>query len=214
VTWSDFFLICFLVGFVLSLLSFLAGALHLPVHHHGAGHMFGHHAAGAGHGMAHGAAGHAAPAGSAAAGSRLSSGGRAGISPINFSTATAFLAWFGGVGYLMTRYYGAALLMALAGAVTSGVIGAAVVFWFFAKVMLPHETHLDPADFDMVGVLGVVTSTIRADGVGEISFSQGGTRRASPARSEGGKAIDKGSEVVVSRYERGVAFVRRFDELV
>jgi hypothetical protein len=87
-----------------------------------------------------------------------------------------------GVGYLMTRYYGAALLLALGGAMTSGVIGAAVVFWFLAKVMLPHETHLDPADFDMVGVLGTVTSTTRADGVGEISFSQGGTRRASPAR--------------------------------
>ena len=211
-TWSDFFLICFIVGFVLSLLSFLAGALHLPVHYYGLGHLFGHH--GGGHGMAHGAAGHTVPAGAAASGSRLSSSAHPGISPINFSTATAFLAWFGGVGYLMTRYYGAALLMALGGAVTSGVIGAAVVFWFFARVMLPHETHLDPADFDMVGVLGTVTSTIRADGVGEISFSQGGARRASPARSEGGNAIEKGCEVVVSRYEKGVAFVRLFDEMV
>ena len=212
-TWSDFFLICFLVGFVLSLLSFMAGALHLPIHHHGAGHLFGHHAGG-GHGMGHGAGGHAAPAGTAVAGSRLDSGSRSGISPINFSTATAFLAWFGGVGYLLTRYYAAAVLVALSGALLSGVAGATAVFWFFAKVMLPHETHLDPADFDMVGVLGTVTSTIRADGVGEISFSQGGTRRASPARSDGNKLIEKGAEVIVSRYEKGVAFVRPFDEMV
>ena len=209
--WSDFFLICFIVGFVLSLLSFLAGALHLPVHHHGVGHLFGH--AGGGHGVGHASVGHSPPPSPAAAGVRAGSGSRAGMSPINFSTATAFLAWFGGVGYLMTRYYGAALLMALTGAVTSGLIGAAVVFWFFAKVMLPHETHLDPADFDMLGVLGVVTSTIRPDGVGEISFSQGGTRRASPARSEGGKSIERGAEVVVSRFDRGIAFVRPFDEM-
>ncbi len=28
-TWSDFYLLCFLVGFLLSVLSFLAGAVHL-----------------------------------------------------------------------------------------------------------------------------------------------------------------------------------------
>lgn len=213
-TWSDFFLICFIVGFVLSLLSFLSGALHLPVHHHGAGRLFGHHAAGA-HGAGHGPSPGVAHGGAVAAGSRLASGGqRSGISPINFSTATAFLAWFGGVGYLMTRYYGAALLVALGGSLAAGVIAATAVFLFFAKIMLPHETHLDAADFDMVGVLGTVTSSIREGGTGEISYSQGGTRRASPARSEDGKLIEKGSEVVVSRYEKGIAFVRPFDEMV
>jgi hypothetical protein len=212
VTWSDFFLICFLVGFVLSLLSFMAGALHLPIHHHGAGHLFGHHAGG-GHGPAHAGGAHGAAA--ASAGTHLASGDqRGGVSPINFSTATAFLAWFGGVGYLLTHYYAATVVVALSGGLLSGMAGATAVFWFFAKVMLPHETLLDPADFDMVGVLGTVTSPIRADGVGEIGFSQGGTRRASPARSDGNKAIEIGVEVIVSRYEKGVAFVRPFDEMV
>src|ERR1700738_2894030 len=46
-TWSDFYLFCFIVGFALSVLSFFAGAvhihlpfkMHLPFHlaHHGAG---------------------------------------------------------------------------------------------------------------------------------------------------------------------------------
>jgi hypothetical protein len=44
-------------------------------------------------------------------------------------------------------------------------------------------------------------------------FSQAGTRRAAPARSEDGVAIAKGIEVVVTRYERGIAYVRPWEEL-
>ena len=48
-TWSDFYLVCFLIGFALSVLSFLAGAvhlhvpfkLHLPFHWHHDGLRFG-----------------------------------------------------------------------------------------------------------------------------------------------------------------------------
>ena len=32
-TWADFYLVCFLVGFILSLLSFLAGSLHVHLPH-------------------------------------------------------------------------------------------------------------------------------------------------------------------------------------
>jgi hypothetical protein len=65
----------------------------------------------------------------------------------------------------------------------------------------------------MVGVLGKVSSDIRPTGTGEIIFSQAGARRASPARSENEGPIAKGTEVVVTRYERGVAYVRPWDEL-
>ena len=46
-TWSDFYLLCFLLGFSLSVLSFLAGAVnfHLPFHIHPPFHG-GHHAGG------------------------------------------------------------------------------------------------------------------------------------------------------------------------
>ena len=65
-TWSDIYLLCFLVGFSLSVLSFLAGAvhihlpfkMHLPFHggHAGGGHVGGHfggNAAGHGHALGH-----------------------------------------------------------------------------------------------------------------------------------------------------------------
>jgi len=79
-------------------------------------------------------------------------------------------------------------------------------------VLLKHDRALDPHDFEMVGVVGTVSSPIREGGTGEIVFSQEGVRRCAGARSEDGRAIAKKAEVVVTRYERGIAYVRVWDE--
>jgi len=181
-TWETFYLVCFLVGFFLSLLSFLAGShLHLPrgLHVH------------VGHG-----------------------GGKSGQgSPINFATLTAFLTWFGGTGYLLTKYSGVWALLALFLAFVTGVGGAAAVFWFLIKFLLKHDYELDPADYDMIGVLGRISSIVRESGTGEMIYSQNGARRAASVRSDTGEAIPKGVEVIVTRYEKGIAYVRLWDEL-
>jgi hypothetical protein len=65
----------------------------------------------------------------------------------------------------------------------------------------------------MIGVLGTVSSNIRPSGTGEMIFSQAGARRAAPARSDDDVEIVKGTEVVVTRYERGVAYVRCWEDL-
>jgi membrane protein implicated in regulation of membrane protease activity len=96
----------------------------------------------------------------------------------------------------------------------SGIGAAAVVFWFVAKVLIEREAPLDPADYEMVGVLGKLSIPIRAGGTGEVIYSQEGTRRVAGARSEDGAAIPKGTEVVVTRYEKGIAYVRLWDEFV
>lgn len=185
-TWETFYLFCFCVGFLCSLLSFLAGSSHLHPH------------------LPRGA--HAHPGHGA--------GGKGGqTSPINFGTIAAFLAWFGGTGYLLSRYSSVWALLALGLAVLSGLIGAAVVFWFLFKVLLKHDRDLDPADYEMVGVLGRLSSTVRENGTGEMVFSQDGVRRAASARSEDGQPIAKGVEVVVTRYERGIAYVRTWEEI-
>jgi membrane protein implicated in regulation of membrane protease activity len=188
-SWSDFYLICFAFGFVLSLLSLLGSMdLHLP-HFHlhiGAGH------------------GHAAHSG----------GGHGGeISPVNFGTIAAFFTWFGGAGFLITRFSSFWFLVGLAVAGASGLVGAAIMFYFVAKVLIQKDEDLNPADYDMIGVLGKVSGEIRPTGTGEIIFSQAGSRRASPARSDDEALIAKGTEVVVTRYERGVAYVRPWEEL-
>ena len=191
-TWSDFYLICFLVGFSLSALTLLAGSvhLHLPhVHMHGGGLHAGGHGA-------------------------TARGGQPGqLSWLNFGTIAAFLAWFGGTGFLLEWHYHVSVLIALGVAVLSGVGAAALVFWFLARVLMANETALDAADYEMVGVLGKLSIPIREGGTGELIYSQQGTRRVAGARSEGGIAIAKGTEVVVTRYEKGIAYVRPWEEM-
>jgi membrane protein implicated in regulation of membrane protease activity len=184
-SWETFYFGCFLIGFFFSLTAVLSGSAHLHLHL-----PRGWHAP-----VAHGSA-------------RVK-----GDSPFNFGTAAAFLAWFGGTGYLLTRYSSLWALVALALAFVSGMAGAAAVFWFVFKVLLKHERDLDPADFEMIGVLGRVSSRVHAGGIGEMIFSQNGLRRAASIRSEDGQPIAKGVEIVVTRYEKGVAYVRPWEEI-
>jgi membrane protein implicated in regulation of membrane protease activity len=135
------------------------------------------------------------------------------VSPFNLFTIAAFLAWFGGTGYLLTRFSSIWFFMGLVWSVIAGFIGAGLVFLFMSKVLISKEENMDPADYDMVGVLGRISSPIREGGTGEIIYSQAGTRRTCGARSEEGSAIAKGDEVVVTRYEKGIAYVRRWEEM-
>src|SRR5271157_2369233 len=162
-TWAMFYLVCFVIGVTLSVLSFLGGSFHLPhVHLH------------LPHGGAH------------VAGGAHAAGGTGSEMPfVNFGTITAFLAWFGGTGYLLTRYSSLVVAGVLTLAIVAGLVGAMIVFWFLAKVLLKHDVELDPADYERVGVLGRISSPIRAGGTGEI----------------------------VTRYEHGIAYVRRWEEM-
>jgi hypothetical protein len=201
--WPDFYLICFAVGFCFSFFSFVfggtrTGRLHLPhVHAPGAHVISSAHNAGA--------ASITAPA------PHPSQGG--GVSPFNVPTLTAFLAWFGGTGYLLTRYSGLWVGFELLIAASGGLAGGAIVFLFLSKVLISGEENMDPADYEMVGVLGRVSSPIRAGGTGELIYSQAGTRRVCGVRSEDGSPIAKGAEVVVTRYEKGLAYVRLWSEM-
>ena len=87
------------------------------------------------------------------------------------------------------------------------------MFLFLSRVLLSHEESMDPADYEMTGVLGRISVPIRENGTGEIIYSQAGTRRTCGARGEEGKAIAKGAEVVVTRYEKGIAYVRLWAEM-
>lgn len=215
--WSDFYLICFAVGFCFSFFSFVFGSarlgrLHLPhFHAHGGPHLpvahgpAAHASTGGGHApAAHGPAPHDASDANQPSG---------GISPFNFVTVTAFLAWFGGTGYLLTRFSTVWVGLGLLFSVVSGLVGGGIIFLFFSKVLMSDEENMDPADYEMVGVLGKLCVPIRAGGTGEILYSQVGTRRVCGARSEDGSAIGKGVEVVVTRYEKGIAYVRLWSEM-
>jgi hypothetical protein len=211
-TWSDFYLICFAVGFCFSFFSFIFGGsrfgkLHLP-HFHGPAHLPATHGP-----VVHGPAanGHVpAPQGNGDS-AHVHHGGT--VSPFNPPSIAAFLAWFGGAGYLLTRFSGVWGGLILSLSVLSGLVGGAIIFFFLTKVLMSDEECLNPADFEMVGVLGKLSVPIRQGGTGELIYSQMGTRRVCGARSDNGSAIAKGTEVVVTRYEKGIAYVRLWSEL-
>jgi membrane protein implicated in regulation of membrane protease activity len=136
-----------------------------------------------------------------------------GTAAVNGFTIAAFLCWFGGAGYLLERYGGLTTVVILIFAVLSGWAASMVIVWFLARVLAPHDKSLTAEDTEMTGVIGRVSGTIRSEGTGEILFSQNGARRSSPARSDTGQPIARDREVVVMRYERGIAYVRCWDEL-
>jgi membrane protein implicated in regulation of membrane protease activity len=138
---------------------------------------------------------------------------RSGVSPFNPPSLAAFLAWFGGTGYLLTRFSSVWVGLGLVLSIASGLVGGAIIFLFLSKVLISDEENMDPADYEMVGVLGKLSISIREGGTGELIYSQAGTRRVCGARSEEGSAIAKGTEVVVSRYEKGIAYVRPWEEV-
>jgi membrane-bound ClpP family serine protease len=184
-SWPQIFLGCFVVGFVLSALSFAFGIVDMHVDFPWETHVH----VGSGHGAMH------------------------GLGPINFATITAFVAWFGGAGYLLITQFRWLTIPALVAAVPVGLTGAAIVFLLMAKVLWSPRENMQLADYHMIGVLGRLTQPIRAGGIGEMVYTQGGTRKSCGATSADGTPIEKGTEVVVTAYERGIASVKRWSDL-
>jgi hypothetical protein len=123
-----------------------------------------------------------------------------------------FLCWFGAAGYLLTRHGSFVAGVVLVLAAVCGTVGGTIIFLFLTRVMLPHERELTADETEVVGVVGRVSSPIRAGGTGEIVYEQLGAVRSAPARSENGDPIQKQEEVYVLRYEKGIAYVKRWEE--
>src|SRR6202142_2499576 len=119
-TWADFYLTCFAVGFLLSAISFIAGGMrwHLHLPHFPHGHLGGGHV-----GTGHTPVGH----GAASNGATPHAGHPAPVSPFNFVTLTAFLAWFGGTGFLITRFSSIWFALGLLISLGAGLFGAGIV---------------------------------------------------------------------------------------
>ncbi len=106
----DVYLLCFAVGVLWSLATLLLGGLHVGHIGHGQG-MHAHHGGAVRQGH-HGGSGHLA-------------------AMVNPSCAAIFLAWFGGIGYLLTRHSGLAFWGNLGIAGAAGLSGA----WLLAAFL-------------------------------------------------------------------------------
>ena len=179
---NTFYLTCFTLGFVLSILAAFTGLGRLHF-----GHVHFHTHAHVRHGGS--------------------------FSAINGFTLPAFLCWFGGAGYLLSNYSPLVLPLVILISAISGLVGAGILYAFLFKLLLPRERVLSPEDTRMDGVVARVSAEIRAGSIGEILFSQTGALRGSAARSESGEPIPRGTEVVVLRYAKGIAYVSPLEDL-
>ncbi len=215
-TWESFYFICFLVGLFMSAFTLLGGMGHIGGHFHfhlphgghlpTAGH-FPHagHLPSAGHAPGH-APGHAAGQGTAQPAHS--------VPWWNAFSLMIFLCWFGAAGYLLTRFGGFVAGVVLLLAAICGIAGGAIIFFYLSRVLLPHEHELTADETAIIGVVGRISAPIREGGTGEIVYQQLGARRSAPARSEDGIVISKQEEVFVVRHEKGIAYVRRWEELL
>lgn len=226
------YLVCFLAGVGFSALSLLTMFAH-GFHHHGGSH--GHHGHHAGH---HAAQGHQQHAGlkaglkpglhtaaaqqhqpgivkataqrAVAEVAEASDTATPWLLRINITAIVLFLAIFGGVGLLLEDKHELTSIVAAAIAGACGLAGSAAVNRILATI-IAKEHPLEPVTF--TGTVAQVTMPIReGGGTGEIVYTLDGTRRCSGARSDDGTAITKGSEVVIVRYDKGIAYVAAFDE--
>jgi hypothetical protein len=221
-----FFLFCFLFGAIFTVVSVLFGfagsiAAHVPGGHgdapaigHGhtdasaMGHVLGHTDGGAhGHGADHG--GHAIDHGDHPSALPLLTR----LPLFNPSALLAFITCFGAAGYILTHFAGWPSVLAFVVALIPGLMGDVIIAAVIAKI-IASETVMRSSDYELEGTLGRVTISIPANGVGEVIFSKGGTRRSEAARSLNATAVPYDTEVVIVEYERGVAFVVPYDEFV
>jgi hypothetical protein len=199
---TDVFLGCFVFGIFWSFAAVLLGGFH-----------FGHHAGAAGHGS-HVHIHHPVHAGRGSAGSRCAPGTHGGWLQhfLSLHTLAIFLAWMGGCGYLMMRHTRFGLVLVLSVSSMVGLGGGAALA-FVLRFLHGREFAMEPADYDMVGVLGRISSPIRQGGTGEMIFSRDGGRKLAYVRSETGSPIERDQEVVVTSYKGGIAYVRTWDAL-
>jgi hypothetical protein len=184
---DSFYLACFAFGLIFTVATFLLGALGSGHHLHVPGLHFEIGEAGGGH------------------------GDDAHISPFNLSTISAFLAWFGGAGWLLTLYSSFTALIILMLASVMGTIGGGIIFLVLARWVFPRLTHMRTEDYVREGTIARVTSGIAEGGTGEIVYTLEGTQHVDGARSASGEALERGTEVVILKVERGIALVERWD---
>ncbi len=219
---ANLFLYTFIFGLIFSVVSLLLGGVHI-------GGVGGHghvgHFGGAGHGQGqahvhvgdgHDGIGHKADV---HVGANHSGNGDAhgsdGIGVLNMPTIMAFLTWFGGAGYIFSRTLGFSDFVLVPMALASGLFGGAIMFTILSRLLWPMMSKpMNRADFSLPGTPARVVSSIRAGGVGEIVYSKAGSRFTAGARNVDGQPIARGTEVVIIKYERGVAYVQPVQDIL
>jgi hypothetical protein len=107
----------------------------------------------------------------------------------------SFLTSFG-VGGIVGRYYGLSHPASSGIGVAAGVVMSGLVYQF-ARILYSQQASSELHMTGVVGRFAEVSVGIPAGGVGQITLSSGGERTEHIARSADGRAVARGSQVVI-----------------
>jgi len=131
-----------------------------------------------------------------------------GLSPFSPTTICSFITAFGGFGMILshidaTRNVWVSMPLSLLG----GLVIAAGVMLLFGTIFTKTQGSSESRLGTLIGRTATVISPIPATGVGEIAYTQGGTRYTAPARESNGIAVGTGKTVKITRVAESQFFV-------
>lgn len=127
---------------------------------------------------------------------------------LNLPAVAAFMTAFGAVGYLLVRNSNLSALPTGLIALASGAGGWLGMSVLMAKWALRPATANAHNEADEVqGQLAVVVNPIHGNVPGSIRYDRNGSKHEAPALSIDHSELPHGAEVVIDRFEDGVAIV-------
>lgn len=169
------YVICLVLGLLFTIISAVAG------------HLFGGHDGGD-----VGTGGHAEAG--------FDHSGIPGISFFSPTVIASFVTAFGAFGIIFTRIDATSSpWMSAPFSLAGGGLVAWAVLAIFNAMFRRTQSSSESRVATLVGLTASIATPIPQNGVGEISYVQGGSRYSAPARSEGGVAIGAGKPVQITR---------------
>jgi len=134
-----------------------------------------------------------------------------GASPFRAIFLAVFLTTFGGLGLIFYGVVGQWLAI-----VIGGLGGLGLTFLLVRFVLMPLQRSQNTTTHEKQAVVGKtakVTETILEGGFGKITYSVNDKIVSGPAKSEDGKAIERGREVDIMYIEKNTYFVKQKDDV-
>jgi membrane protein implicated in regulation of membrane protease activity len=123
-----------------------------------------------------------------------------GFSALSPTTIASFVTAFGGFGMIFSKIPVLASPWLSAPLAAIGGLGvAALVFAVFRKLFHATQSSSEGRVGALVGHAATVETPIPANGVGEISYVQAGSRYTAPARADDSRSIAAGTSVHIVR---------------
>jgi len=130
----------------------------------------------------------------------MQSDGVPGISFFSPTVLSCFVTAFGAFGLVLSEIPATKNIWINAPlSFVSGLVIALLVLWGMNKIFRGTQSSSEGQVAKLIGQTAAIISPIPANGVGEISYVQSGSRYTAPARDEKGGAIPNGQTVKITR---------------